>query len=82
MIFNKIKLVLFIAFTSSILYTGACSPKQYFGEFNEWKMPSENTHPEDIAVDPFNENIIWFTQPGINGIGKFDAKTQKITEFR
>lgn len=53
----------------------------YIGLFEEWQVPTDSSKPDQIRIDPFNEDIIWFTQPAIHGIAKFDYKTKTIKEY-
>ncbi len=56
--------------------------KSYIGEFHEWNAISLYSSPDQIRIDPFNENIIWFTQPSIHGLSKFNFKNKKLIEYK
>ncbi|MDH4128020.1 MAG: hypothetical protein OEV44_04665, partial [Spirochaetota bacterium] len=54
---------------------------RYVGEFYEWTAPTRQSKPDQIKIDPFNDNLVWFTQPAINGVAKFNFTTKIITEY-
>ncbi len=55
--------------------------KNLIGVFYEWEAKSNNSRPDQIRIDPFNDDIVWFTQPKIHGIAKFNSITKSMTEF-
>lgn len=52
--------------------------KAVFHEF----FTGSDTHPEHIQIDPNDENLVWFTLPGVQGIGSFHFLSRKMNQYR
>ncbi|GMT48846.1 MAG: hypothetical protein IEMM0008_0385 [bacterium] len=57
------------------------SDVDYVGVFLEWTATSPASKPDQIRIDPFNNDIVWFTQPSIHGVAKFNFKTKVLTQY-
>lgn len=57
----------------------APSSKAMAGDvFMEWDIPTPNSQPHDLQVDP--DGIAWFTEIAANKIGRFDLNTEEFIE--
>ncbi len=82
----KYIMVLFLSLFSLCFYTVVFAREakkmNYIGEFYEWKLKSKDARPDQIRLDPNNENIVWFALPNAYGIAKYNFETNKLTEYK
>ncbi len=82
-ILSTILIVLFIS-VFSVLYGESDENKKqsFLGEFYEWSARSNYSKPDQIRLDPFNNNVVWFTQPSVHGVARFDFNSKVLVEYK
>ncbi|MDH5681210.1 MAG: hypothetical protein OEZ36_06470 [Spirochaetota bacterium] len=79
---KSILLSILILSFSILAFSQSKEKSDFVGEFYEWEGKTQNSKPDQIRVDPFNRNIVWFTLPPVHGVGRFDFTKKEYTEFK